>query len=58
VCWTNLFKQRSRELSRDPVPDHLRVHEAIAAGDPEAAAAAMRMLVDLALKDIRVAISD
>jgi len=58
VGWTTLFKQRSRELPRDPVPDHVRVHEAVAAGDPEGAAAAMRMLVDLALEDTRAAMGD
>jgi DNA-binding FadR family transcriptional regulator len=35
------------------VPDHARVCDAIVAGDPEAASAAMRALVDLALEDTR-----
>ncbi len=55
VNWTTEFKQRSRALPRDPIPDHARVYEAIAAGDPEAASAAMRTLVDLALEDTRSA---
>ncbi len=55
VSWTTEFKQRSRALPRDPVPDHAKVFDAIAAGDPEAASAAMRALVDLALDDTRSA---
>lgn len=51
VAWSTQFKQRSRALPRDPVPDHVRVCDAIAAGDPEAASTAMRMLIDLALED-------
>jgi len=53
VSWTTEFKQRSRALPRDPVPDHARVCDAIVAGDPDAASAAMRALVDLALDDTR-----
>lgn len=53
VNWTTQFKQRTRALPRDPVPDHARVSDAIAAGDPDAAEAAMRALVDLALEDTR-----
>jgi DNA-binding FadR family transcriptional regulator len=51
VNWTTQFKQRARSLPRDPVPDHARVSDAIAAGDPKAAEAAMRNLIDLALDD-------
>jgi DNA-binding FadR family transcriptional regulator len=40
VSWTTEFKQRSRALPRDPVPDHAKVFDAIAAGDPDAASAA------------------
>ncbi len=54
VSWTTKYKQRVRALPRDPVPDHIKVFDAIAAGDPEAAAAAMRTLVDLALEDTRL----
>lgn len=53
VNWTTQFKQRTRTLPRDPVPDHARVSDAIAAGDPNAAEAAMRALIDLALEDTR-----
>jgi DNA-binding FadR family transcriptional regulator len=55
VSWTTQFKQRARELPRNPIPDHVRVFEAIAAGDAEAAGSAMRALVDLALEDTRSA---
>jgi DNA-binding FadR family transcriptional regulator len=55
VAWTTQFKQRSRALPRNPVPDHVKVYDAIAAGDVEAAGEAMRLLVDLALEDTRSA---
>ena len=55
VNWTTQFKQRARALPRNPIPDHARVHEAIAAGDPEAATEAMRNLVELAAQDTRSA---
>ncbi len=51
VNWTTQFKQRTRTLPRDPVPDHACVSDAIVAGDPDAAEAAMRALIDLALED-------
>lgn len=53
VNWTTRFKQRLRGLPRDAVPDHAAVSDAIIAGDPDAAEAAMRALVDLALEDTR-----
>lgn len=52
VAWTTVYKQRGRELPRDPVPFHLYVYEAIAAGDPERARHAMRVLVTSALEDV------
>lgn len=55
VNWTTQFKQRSRALPRNPIPDHARVYDAIAAGDGQAAAEAMNVLVDLALDDTRSA---
>jgi DNA-binding FadR family transcriptional regulator len=58
VNWTTQFKQRTRALPRDPVPDHVRVSDAIAAGDADAAEAAMRALVDLALEDTRNAMDN
>ena len=56
VNWTTQYKQRSRALPRNPIPDHARVYEAIAAGDEAAAAEAMRALVDLALEDTHEAL--
>ena len=58
VNWTTQFKQRARALPRNPVPDHVRVYEAIAAGDAVAASEAMRVLVDLALEDTRSAMEE
>jgi DNA-binding FadR family transcriptional regulator len=46
------FKQRIAPLKRDPVPDHLRVYDAIAAKDTEAARDAMRDLIRLAVTDM------
>jgi DNA-binding FadR family transcriptional regulator len=54
VRWTTIFKQRKRRLPRDPLPDHWRVFDAIAAGDAEAARAAMQDLVSLALADTQL----
>lgn len=51
VNWTTQFKQRAAALPRDPVPDHQRVNDAIAAGDADWAEVAMRDLVQLALED-------
>jgi DNA-binding FadR family transcriptional regulator len=53
VKWTTQFKQRSRALPRNPIPDHVRVYDAIAAGDPQAAYDAMSSLIKLALEDTR-----
>ncbi|MFC3100370.1 FadR/GntR family transcriptional regulator [Altererythrobacter lauratis] len=58
VNWTTQFKQRARALPRNPLPDHVRVFDAIAAGDAAAAQAAMRTLVDLALADTQDAMED
>lgn len=55
VNWTTQYKQRARALPRDPVPDHIRVADAIAAGDVEAADKAMRVLVEMAFDDTRAA---
>ena len=51
VSWTTQFKQRIRALPRDPLPDHVRVGDAIIAGDANEAEAAMRVLVELAHQD-------
>jgi DNA-binding FadR family transcriptional regulator len=57
VNWTTQFKQRARALPRNPIPDHVRVYDAIAAGDADAASEAMRVLVELALEDTRSSMS-
>jgi DNA-binding FadR family transcriptional regulator len=51
VSWTTIFKQRHNALSRDALPDHVRVYEAVKARDANAAHKAMANLVDLALLD-------
>jgi DNA-binding FadR family transcriptional regulator len=48
------FKQRIAPLKRDPVPDHLRVYDAIAAKNPDAARDAMAELIRLAIMDTPV----
>lgn len=55
VNWTTQYKQRLRALPRDPIPDHVKVYDAIAAEDAEGASAAMTALVTLALEDTRSA---
>jgi DNA-binding FadR family transcriptional regulator len=51
ISMTTIFKQRKRPLRRDPLPDHLRVFEAIAERDADKAQQAMSELIDLALAD-------
>jgi len=51
ISWTTIFKQRENPLLRDPMPDHWRVYEAVAASDPAGAHKAMATLVDLAFLD-------
>ena len=53
VLWTTIFKQADRALPRDPVPDHLRVFEAIRDRKPAAARRAMVDLIRLGLEDTR-----
>jgi DNA-binding FadR family transcriptional regulator len=48
------FKQRLQKIERDPVPDHLRVYDAIAAKDADAARDAMVKLIRLAVLDMPV----
>ena len=55
VNWTTQFKQRARALPRNPIPDHVLVYDAIAAGNATGASAAMRTLVNLALEDTKLA---
>ena len=46
------FKQRLAKIKRDPVPDHVRVYDAIAAKDADAAREAMVRLIRLAVLDV------
>ena len=48
---TTIFKQRKHPLRRDPIPDHRRVLEAIAARNAGLAQRAMRELIELARSD-------
>ena len=48
------YKLRLAKVERDPVPDHLRVFDAIAAKDEEAAREAMMKLIRLAVHDMPV----
>lgn len=57
VRWTTFFKQKRRRLPKDPMPEHWAVFEAIAAGDPEQARAAMALLVDNALRQTEQALT-
>lgn len=51
VDYLNEYKQRTAPLKRDPVPDHERVYDAIAAKDSEGARKAMSELIRLAMLD-------
>jgi len=51
ISTTTMFKQRKRPLRRDPLPDHLKVFEAIAERDPCKAQEAMSELIELARMD-------
>lgn len=53
IIWTTIFKHRRNRLSRDSMPDHRRVFDAIAAGNPKAAHKAMLMLIELAYADTK-----
>lgn len=58
IRWTTIFKQRNRELPRDPIPDHRRVLDAIAAKDPDAARSATVTLLLLAQEDTNLSLED
>ena len=51
VAWTTRYKQRHGALTRDPIPDHERIYEAIAARDMGAARWTMESLIRMALAD-------
>lgn len=51
VSWTTRYKARHNALTRDPVPDHERVFEAVAAKDGRAARWCMESLIRMAHDD-------
>jgi DNA-binding FadR family transcriptional regulator len=51
VRWTTIFKQRERDLPRDPMPEQWHVFDAIAAQRVDEARDAMAKLVIQALED-------
>lgn len=51
IAWTTVFKQRKGALTRDALPDHVRVFEAVSAGDAPGAHRAMAELIDMAFHD-------
>jgi DNA-binding FadR family transcriptional regulator len=52
VSWTTRFKQRTKPIPRDPLPEHVALRNAIASRDPAFASATMRELLHLALADM------
>ena len=51
ISATTVFKQRKGPLRRDPMPEHWRVFDAIAAKEPAKAQKAMSDLIVLARRD-------
>lgn len=51
IAWSTEFKNRTKKVTRDAVPDHAQVYDAISARDPGAARKAMVELIDLAFLD-------
>lgn len=56
VQWTTYFKQQGNRKPRDSLADHAAVRDAIAAGDPKRAKAAMSELLEFAFKDMTTAL--
>ena len=52
VAWTTEYKQRGRDLPRDPLPFHVAVYDAIVSSDADSARMAMEVLVSSALEDV------
>ena len=52
------FKQRASPQRRDPIPDHERVYEAVAAQDAPGAQTAMSELIRLAVMDTPIEVSE
>lgn len=56
VTWTTNYKHRIGVLTRDPIPDHARVLDAVEECDGNGATNAMRRLVEFALEDTQATI--
>jgi DNA-binding FadR family transcriptional regulator len=56
IHWTTVFKHRSADTPRDPMPDHRKLYAAIVDGDAARAADAARELLQLALEDTRASL--
>lgn len=57
IWWTTLFKHRTQQSPRDPLPEHRAVLEAIRVRDPERARQAMAALVGSAFDDMQASLS-
>ena len=51
IAASTAYKHRTRRSSRNCIPDHRRIFDAVAAGDAQASAHAMRELIQMALAD-------
>nr|WP_298398287.1 FadR/GntR family transcriptional regulator [Sphingobium sp.] len=56
IAWTTAAKQRVQEAPRDPMPEHRALYREIEARNPRQAQKAMRVLIELALADMEVAL--
>jgi DNA-binding FadR family transcriptional regulator len=54
IGWTTIFARRERAAARDPMPDHYRLFDALAQGDPGQARTCMATLIEHALQDTGV----
>lgn len=57
IAWTTIYKQRKSASPRDPMPEHRKLHDAIASGNPAKASRAMSDLLKLALADTQIALN-
>ncbi len=53
ITWITIFRIRRQALLRDGVPDHRRVYEAVASGNPKLAYKTMKALIEHALEDAK-----
>ncbi|MCQ8278195.1 FadR family transcriptional regulator [Acetobacteraceae bacterium KSS8] len=57
IWWTTLFKSRTQQEPRDPLPEHYAVLNAIRSREPERAREAMVELVGFAFDDMQLSLS-